>query len=253
MFSWSARRKLLYLLGGLLVLIFLLVLPTYFLTHRAPSCFDGLKNGNETGVDCGGSCQILCPADALDLIIRWQRAFKVKDGVWSAVAYVENPNRDSGIARMPYQFKLYDKNNLLIYERKGETFIPPKKSFAVFESGILTGGREPARTFFEFLGSPLWQRGMPPEALLALSERKIEGEKNAPRLTALLRNNNLYPVYAVEVVAIVYDSLGNAIASSRTVVESVDKGAAAPLVFTWPEPFSAEPGRVELIYRLTKI
>lgn len=27
-----------------------------------PTCTDGIKNGNETGVDCGGSCPVLCPA-----------------------------------------------------------------------------------------------------------------------------------------------------------------------------------------------
>jgi len=30
------------------------------------SCFDGSKNGDETGVDCGGSCSLVCPAEPSD-------------------------------------------------------------------------------------------------------------------------------------------------------------------------------------------
>src|SRR3989344_2789665 len=141
MISWSTRRKSIYIIGILLCFLFALLLPILFVTYKAPSCTDGLKNQGELGVDCGGPCTLLCKANALDIVVHWQRAFKVKNGVYNALAYIENPNLDSGVGKIFYRFKLYDSDNILIYERQGETFIPPKKIFGIFESNIMTGAR----------------------------------------------------------------------------------------------------------------
>ena len=32
--------------------------------NLAPSCDDGVKNGNEGGIDCGGSCSLKCDGQA---------------------------------------------------------------------------------------------------------------------------------------------------------------------------------------------
>lgn len=252
MFSWSTRRQFFYIGGALLIFLLALALPTFLVTYKAPSCTDSLQNQGELGVDCGGPCSILCKANALDLIIHWQRAFKVKDGIYNALAYIENPNLDSGIDRIAYIFKLYDEGGLLIYERRGQTFVPPKKVFGIFESNIATGNRVPARTFFEFSSAPVWQTNFAPEPPLVFSKKLLSGADSLPRLTASLENRANGNVYNIEVVAIVYDDFDNAMASSRTIIDSVGKGESAPIVFTWPESFASSATRVELIYRLLR-
>ena len=252
MVSWSTRRKSIYLIGTLLVFLFALALPFWYVTYKAPSCTDGLQNQGELGVDCGGACALLCKEQALDPIVRWQRAFKIKEGLYNAAAYVENPNLDSGIDRIAYRFKLYDSSNLLIYERQGETFIPPKKIFGVFESNILTGSRVPARALFEFLGSPVWRTDFASEPVLVFSNKLFSEQDKLPRLTASIQNPTSNPVYNVEVVAILYDTLDNAIASSRTIVDSIPKYGLIPFVFTWPEPLEKPMNRVEFTYRVLR-
>ncbi|KKS43738.1 MAG: hypothetical protein UV05_C0022G0001 [candidate division CPR1 bacterium GW2011_GWA2_42_17] len=252
MISWSTRRQTFYISIAVIVFIFAIALPVFFVTYKPPSCSDRIKNQGEGGVDCGGPCALLCKADALDLIVHWQRAFKVKDGVYNALAYVENPNQDSGIDSISYLFKLYDKDNLLIYERRGQTFAPAKKIFGIFESNIMTGNRIPARTFFEFSQTPAWKKESVSETSLATVNKLFLNEGGLPRLTALLENRGIGPIYNIEVVAIVYDETDNAVASSRTVVDSLGKTASAPLIFTWPEPFSAPATRVELLYRVLR-
>ncbi|EDP70587.1 Glucose/sorbosone dehydrogenase [Flavobacteriales bacterium ALC-1] len=37
-------------------------------TEPTPTCFDGIQNGDETGVDCGGSCANACPCEGIDLV-----------------------------------------------------------------------------------------------------------------------------------------------------------------------------------------
>ncbi len=252
MVSWSTRRKSIYIIGTLLVFLFALALPLWYVTYKAPSCTDRLQNQGELGVDCGGPCTLLCKANALDLIVHWQRAFKVKDGVYNTVSYVENPNLDSGVEKIAYRFKLYDSDNLLIYERRGDTFVPPKKIFGIFESNIVTGSRVPVRTLFEFLDSPIWKTDFPKEPALVVNNKLLSTEDGLPRLTASLQNLTDNAVYNTEVVALLYDALDNALASSRTVVDSVSKGGVTPLVFTWPEPLEKPASRIEFTYRVLR-
>lgn len=252
MVSWSTRRQFFYITGALLVFLFALALPVFFVTYKAPSCTDGLKNQGEQGIDCGGPCSLLCKANALDLIIHWQRAFKVKEGIYNVLAYIENPNLDSGVRDIPYTFKLYDEENLVIFEKRGHTFVPPKKVFGIFESNINTGTRVPARTFFEFPAVPVWTKDISPEVPLTFSNEILSGNDDKPRLTAVLENPGLNPVYNIEVVAVIYDLKNNALASSRTIVDSVVKGGSTPLVFTWPEPFASQTARIELLYRMLR-
>ena len=56
MSSWSSERKSVYALIMLVIVLALIGVPSYFLFYTPPSCTDGVKNGTEQGIDCGGSC-----------------------------------------------------------------------------------------------------------------------------------------------------------------------------------------------------
>ncbi|MEK7574742.1 MAG: hypothetical protein AAB511_00745 [Patescibacteria group bacterium] len=249
MVSWSTKRQFIYVSIVLSVFIIFLALPTFFIVYKAPSCTDGKQNQNELGTDCGGPCSVLCRASALDLIVHWQRAFKVKDGIYNVLAYVENPNLDSGVNSISYIFKLYDKDNVLIYERRGQTFVPPKKIFGIFESNIITGTRVPATVFFEFSQPPVWTKEYRKDGPIAITGQVLSGQDSMPRLSAILENRSFEPMYNTEVVAVIYGPDGNAVGASRTIVDSVEKGASTNLTFTWPEPFSGLATRIELLSR----
>ena len=58
--TWSGRRQL--KIVGLLFLVsaiiaFSIIWPKI---NKPPTCFDGKKNGVETGIDCGGGCKLQC-------------------------------------------------------------------------------------------------------------------------------------------------------------------------------------------------
>jgi hypothetical protein len=108
----------------------------------------------------------------------------------------------------------------------------------------------PARTFFEFSSVPVWKKTTTAEPALALTGRPPVDQQTSPRLVATIENRGLDPVYNVEVVAIVYDEMSNAVATSRTIVDVVGKGSVVPITFTWPEPFAVQAVRTELLYRV---
>lgn len=246
MLSWSQKRKLAIIGGVLLALILFLVLPSLFILRNKPACTNGVKDAGEKGVDCGGACRFLCEGDALAPLINFARAVEVAPNVWGAVASLENRNADAGALRAPYALKLYDESNLLVAERHGEAYIPPKKVFAVFESGMKVGDRQPTRATFEFTGPIRFSR-MTPEPVLEITGKHIEQEGTTARLIVVLHNPNLFLVGRIGLQALLYGDDGNVFAASATEVEGLSPGQSSNRSFTWSRALP-DPARVEVLY-----
>jgi hypothetical protein len=238
--TWAFKRQFIYL--SILIVFFLGLgfLLAYPYINSRPTCSDGKQNGVETGVDCGGSCVRACNFEVDKLSVIWARSFRVADGRHNAVAYVENQNINTAIYKIKYRFRFADKDNLYIGMREGETFVPPSGKFAIFEPAIGVGNSIPVYTTFEFTEIPVWVN-VPREELekikVVVSDIRLEDESTSPRLSATLRNNSLYNIPEVNVVALLYDVEGNAISASRTFIDMLRSEEITQLSFTWPEPF----------------
>ena len=250
--SWATKKKIFY--AGIVSFAFLFVvfIFAYPIVNKAPSCTDGVQNQDEEGIDCGGVCDALCPDLAKPLIVHWSRVFRVQDGLYDAVAYVENQNAEAGARELLYVFKLYDDENILISEKYGKTFVSPAEQFAVFEGGIRTGERVPKKAFFEPIGGVKWERAGKKEgeeaAAILVGERSLD-LSSRPRLDAELVNTTPLPVRDVSVTAVLYDKDDNAVAVSATYVPLLPPYEKKKVVFTWNEPFPEAPVRIDIIPR----
>lgn len=250
MSSWSQKRKTTYFAAFVTFLFVAVILPAYLLFYKSPTCFDGKQNGSERGVDCGGSCVRLCRSQYLDPNIIWARATEARPGFYNALAYIENPNIDAGADSISYIFRIKDNDGVLIYERKGRTFIPPNKFFAVFEDSIPAGEKIPAKVIFEFTSGALWENKENKEAGIAVLKKIVSREDASPRLDVTVENKTLQSILNIEFVAIVYGENGNALGFSRTFIDKLQKGELQDITFTWTRPFSSDVVRVEIIGRV---
>ncbi|MBM2817667.1 MAG: hypothetical protein HW401_257 [Parcubacteria group bacterium] len=250
MSSWSQRRKSSYLLIFAVFLFGFIILPAYLIFYKSPTCLDGKQNGSEKGIDCGGPCTNLCRSQYLDPNVIWARAIKVKPGLYNTLAYIENPNIGTGADSISYVFKIKDKDGVLIYEKKGKTFIPPNKFFAIFEDGISTGEKVPTKVIFEFTSEAVWKKQENREDGINVLKKAISREDSSPRIDATLGNNTLETIQNIEVVAIAYGEDENALGFSRTFIDKLTKGGSQDIAFTWPEPFTSNAVRIEIIPRV---
>lgn len=248
--SWASMRKTQYIGGIATVALLIFGVPALIsYIHKPETCFDGKQNQDERGVDCGGVCERLCDSQAHSLTIVWSRSFEVSDGVYNALAYIENPNTEARVDSISYMFSLYDDRNILVAEREGRTFLSPNTATPIFEAGIETGERKVARTFFTFRENPVWKRsGELPT--LRVSASRISNEEVRPRIDATIINSTVDEWLSVEVVAVAFDENDNALAASRTTIPRLDPRSESPVVFTWPRPFSGSVSRIEIIPRL---
>ena len=237
MFSWSTRHKLAYTGGALLVLSLLFTTIYFKVIYKSPSCSDGVKNGSETGLDCGGSCQKICTSDALNPIILWSKAFPVTDGVYNLSALVENPNVLSINNQVSYKFQVYDIDNQIIVSKIGTTFLPKNKKVIVFEPGVRVGQRKPTRTDFQFVSFGFWAKDQNPEPDLSIDHGILLSTTTSPRIEGSVTNNSLQTIDHLELTAQVLDGKDNTVAVSRTFVDNLTKKSSQQFVFVWNKPF----------------
>ncbi len=248
--TWALKRQILYVL--LLIIFFsgigfLIVYPQF---TKAPSCTDNKQNGDEVGVDCGGSCMRACLSQVDDVSVIWSRVFRVVPGRYNAVAYLVNHNKNTIIDKINYRFRFADENNVYIGKREGSTYVPPSGNFAVFEPAIDMGNSIPVYVTFEFTQTPNW---------VFVSEQKINQIKvfasniilrdpdTKPKLSTTIRNNSLFIIPDINVIAILYDASHNVISASRTFVDVLNPEESKEATFTWAEPFDKKVVTQEII------
>lgn len=246
MLSWAQTQKVKIL--GVAALLIAVVLAVWALLPERSSCGNGVRDGDERGVDCGGSCRLLCQDEARAPVVQFARAVPVSNSVWGAVAYVENKNENAGARSAPYVFKLYDAESLLLYERRGVAYIPPRKVRAVFEGRMDVGDRVPTRATFAFTVPPRFEV-IPPEITLQVRNQRFTGAEGGSRLDAELVNPTQSALTDIEVTAALFDEGGNLFAASAARVPRLPPRGTVPLVFTWPEEVMP-PARMEILYAI---
>jgi hypothetical protein len=185
-----------------------------------------------------------CKSQVDEISVLWARAFKVLPGRYNAVAYLENHNSNVAVDKINYRFRFADANNVYIGKREGSTFIPPSGKFAVFEPGIDIGNSIPVYVTFEFTESPQWIT-VPQDKInqlqVLVSNISLVNEDTSPVLSATIKNKSFFIIPSVRVVAILYDSSGNAVSASSTFIDTLSAGEQRGINFTWPEPL---PGKI---------
>lgn len=91
----------------------------------APTCFDGIQNQGELGIDCGGPCALTCtpsdikPIEEVESVIK----FDPDPAHFSLLAHIENPNYSYMARSFDYKFSLYDDGGNVVGYYSGKSFI----------------------------------------------------------------------------------------------------------------------------------
>lgn len=254
--SWSSRRKFIYGSITAIVIILILGIPSFLLFYKAPSCSDKIKNGDEFGVDCGGSCTRLCQSSFLAPRIAWGSAKfeKVVDGYYNAASYIINQNLKGAALNVPYKISLYDDRGILIVERIGRVNLYAGRNSLAFESALETGKRIPATAIFEFLQAPAWFKSTDNLEGLLIVDKKYNEDDTSSFLHVKLQNTTLYPYQNMIVSALLLDVNGNVIGFSQTNIDSISpKNGQEIAGFTWPVGRKGKVVSIEILPLITPI
>lgn len=240
------RRRIVILLGLAVFVALIVSVPAVVLLRRPPTCFDGIQNQGETAIDRGGPCVLLDDTRLTPHAVLWARAFKIRDGLYDATAYVVNPNSSAGVQQVRYRIGLYDDQNVLVAERLGTTFIMPDGVTPIFEGGIDTGHRDATHAAFSFLDPLQWESMRSVASDIQVHHDVPTNTTITPRLEAQVTNTSVVDIKDPSFVAVIFDPQGNAFAASATALDKLAAGETQTIVFTWPAPFLQPVGRVDV-------
>jgi Mg-chelatase subunit ChlD len=199
-----------------------------------PTCFDGVQNGVEAGVDCDGTCVRICAFSVTPPQVVWAESFRIIDGQYNAVAYVENKNSEASTPALSYTFKLYDGNEV-IAERSETTILPPNSVYPIFEGRIMTkDGRVPTRTEIVLAPAEMWQPATVGRNQFRTVDLELLSTDSRPRLNVEVENTELTEARDVEVVATVFNRAGEPVTASQTFIDVFAPRSTKNIVFTWP-------------------
>ena len=245
--SWSSNRKTLYFIIVLFVIIVLIALPIFFLVYKAPTCFDGKRNGNETGVDCGGSCSRLCASAFLPASVSWSRYEEIAPSLYNLAAYIINPNPEGEAKNVPFKFSLYDNHGIPIEEYTGYVDLPPHRNSLAFIGAINVKNRKIGKVTFEFTDAPQWRKRVDPLSSLVISAKDYSEDESGSSLMVGLKNTGSSPINKITVFAVLFGGDGNALGFSKTVVDGIYSGQTTTAPFTWPIDRKGEVVSIEII------
>ncbi len=231
---WAFWRRVQY--GSLFSVFWIVVgVVVYYTNFYTPAnCFDSFQNGDERGVDCDGSCVRICAFSVIPPRTVWADSFRIIDGQYNAVAYVENSNPGAATPELRYTFKLLDQGSV-IAERKGVTILPPNSVYPIFEGRILTkDGRVPTETIIEIEPADMWLPATIGRNQFKVNDFDLTAIDSRPRLTAQVENIELTGADDIEVVATIFNSAGKPLTASQTLIDNFAPRSVREIVFTWP-------------------
>ncbi|MEX0934097.1 MAG: hypothetical protein WD003_02475 [Candidatus Paceibacterota bacterium] len=253
MVSYSRRQQFKYGSFAFLFVFIVLVFVYFFYFTTPESCFDGKLNQDETQVDCGGECSGVC-AQGADVVVEWSRILLRTTGEVDVIALLRNPNRRFATEEIAYTFSLYDKDNLLITERRGVTFANKQETFLVLLRDLNVGERIPQRVFVELIQKNPWKEITTALPQLSINNRAFlrasETVNGHAQLSATITNTSFTPVQDISVSAVVFDTSGNAIAASSTYLDELPAQTARMISFSFPHLLPEITGRTQIFIRV---
>lgn len=243
MFSWKLKRQFIAI-AIIAVVVVIIVAIIIYLFSTFGSCTDGILNQDEERTDCGGSCAPCLDVTVKDPTILWARFFEISPGVYDVAARVRNTNQIAG-GTARYTFTLRDASGNAIQEVSDVTTLFPGEDHVFFKANISTA-IQPA-TVSVAVVIPDWKRVENRDIPINIVSQEFVATP-APRLSAVIENQSLFPVDDFLVTALVQDAVGNVIGVSQTVVDRIIGEGRDEIIFTWPATSGLQnPARINFL------
>lgn len=230
--------------------VVLLAVGAYYAFFKAPeTCFDGKRNQNESGIDCGGVCQAVCKENVIgtDLEITEIAFVPGGNGQYDILGKIYNPNDEIGATSFTYAAELRDGSGEVLAARSGTSYILPQENKYILELN-LAAQAQPATASLR-ISEIEWARfsGYQEKPSINIYQKRygpISSGAGFSEAFGLLSNESPYDFRSIIVRVILRDNSGKPLAFNTTEMRTVRSHEERDFRLVWPSAF---PGTVEKV------
>ncbi|MFO0743477.1 MAG: hypothetical protein U0469_00260 [Candidatus Paceibacterota bacterium] len=259
--TWRQRRKNTFILIILILVLAYSGYKIYPYLNPVPTCFDKKQNGDELGVDCGGSCQAVCPTQVAAFNIKFAKAIKTEDGLYDLVALVENKNSDKNTVdgSVDYIFNIYDKAGSVIKTVTGTTSLLLGQTFPVIVQNtpidLGSSGNDIGQVSFQIKdNNKSWknENSVYASSFFNVYDTRFDQNKNdISQLNVTLQNLTAATFRNFPVRVMLYDDKNNLIGVNETIVKEFGPREMKNVIFTWRNPLNSDNPKVNVYEIIT--
>ncbi len=223
-----------------LAILGIIVAGIYFLFFKqAPSCFDGVQNEGEQGVDCGGPCAKVCIPSSIASIapIGPVYVFSPVAGHVTVLTELENANSDFAAAAFDYVITLYGADgSSTVASIPGSSFAYAAETKYI----VLPNEDVPANVSHAdiAISSVQWvpasQMGAVPQFSFTNVSSSLAAENGYISVSGNITDRDVSSFNNIVVVAIFKDATGAPVGTSQTELDSLAPGATQDFSIIYP-------------------
>ena len=218
----------------------------YFGYTTSPTCFDGIQNGKEEGVDCGTlACGQVCPPAIMPIVVNYVKYFKVNENDYDFVAQVFNPNSDYGASSVNFNLEISDSSGSL-KEKPGTTYLRPGQTKYIVWTAVSTGGAVVEAKLN--IKDAFWgQMNVPSQTVSFIVKNKdIKSISTGYQLESTIYNNSYYDFDKIDVSVILFDDLNNIIGVNGTNIKTFISKTDRYFKVLWNQQLSGQIERIDI-------
>jgi hypothetical protein len=244
-----------------LILSFIIVAGLFSVSPEEQRCFNGIRDVDEEGIDCGGICKKKCPPlpkppSVSDIEVEWVKYIEDGKGNYDLVASLSNSNERWGVSSVDYKFTVFNEGGKIIGARKDQMYIMPrgflegKGTKYLVENNFKT--EEKIGKVNLELSNFNWDeikdvRDLPElnTKIIKINSKDYGLVKNGSEFyyaSGVTENTSKYSFFRVDIKVVLFDGNGELIAAGRTDQWTLEAGGKREFKIYWTKPFS---GKVE--------
>ncbi len=207
----------------------------------APTCFDGKLNQHETGVDCGGECKP-CYLKNLESIktMGSPEIFSLDSGRAVILSKIVNPNSAQDAASFSYTLNIYNSSGDIIEKAYGADSLPASRTKYIVESGIRAPLYDITRVDMTFSNITWNPRGASLQENLTVSRIVTTLEGSQIAISGEVKNESAISLRDIKLVGILFNTFGQKIFASQTLVSTLGSFKSIPFVMRIPRDSHTE-------------
>lgn len=235
------RKKIVIIMIPILIIIFIAAIKIFFI-KPTPNCFDGIKNGTEEGIDCGGLCLPCGIKYAKPIEVVQTQIVPETINTSEVLIQIKNSNFEYGV-KFSYTVTLFGAfgEKLATFNEKGYILPFSTKYLLIQKINIPAEQINRAEVEFHYTTGDWFYSVRKTSELFAIVDKRLRkmeaGEAGFLELIGTLQNNTNQDFNEVDIIVLLYSKTGQVINAIKTKTFNVAAYQTRTFSYTWQFAF----------------